>query len=87
MYKLFHSNSFEKKLDKYLKKYKGNHGSVQEVFLKLQNDPFDKSLKTHKLKGLDTYSCNINYSHRLLFEIEENKIIILESIGDHESGY
>ncbi len=50
----------------------------------LQENIFDQKLKTHKLKGsmMNFYSCSINYSYRIIFELEKDKIKLL-STGNH----
>ena len=63
--------------------------NVQQEALKKEKafirDIFDKSLRTHKLKGSlkDYYSFSITYSYRILFSYEENEIITFLDIGDH----
>lgn len=54
----------------------------EKVFIR---NIFDKSLKTHKLRGnlKDYYSFSITYSYRILFSYEENEIITFLNIGDH----
>ncbi|PIQ79010.1 hypothetical protein COV81_03540 [Candidatus Peregrinibacteria bacterium CG11_big_fil_rev_8_21_14_0_20_41_10] len=46
---------------------------------------FDKSLKTHKLKGkLDNYwAFSINYSYRILFEFTAKNEVAFIDIGTH----
>ena len=60
----------------------------------LVNDPFDPSLKTHKLKGKlsGAWACTIEYDCRIVFnfkkysdsDIEE---ILLIDIGSHDEVY
>lgn len=49
-------------------------------------DPFERSLKTHKLSGkLDTYySFCLKGGFRVLFEFDEDKSVLLVNIGDHD---
>ena len=61
----------------------------EEVFIKI--DLFEKNhknpiLKTHKLHGQmkKFWSFSINYSHRIIFEIEKNEALFLE-IGKHDT--
>ncbi|MFB2878812.1 type II toxin-antitoxin system YafQ family toxin [Floridanema aerugineum] len=60
----------------------------------LVNDPFDPSLKTHKLKGKlsGAWACTVEYDCRIVFnfqkysdsDIEE---ILLIDIGSHDEVY
>lgn len=60
----------------------------------LAEDPFNLSLRTHKLKGdLDgVWSCSIDYDNRILFELIENpdsgeEEISLLTLGSHDDVY
>ena len=50
-----------------------------------RRDPFDPRLKTHRLSGklAGYYAFSITYSHRILFEIVDDKSIIFINVGDH----
>jgi len=52
---------------------------------KFNKDPFDPSLKTHKLKGElgDCYSFSINYSHRVVFTMESGGKVVFIDVGGH----
>ncbi len=54
----------------------------EQIFRK---DPFDLSLKTHKLsgklKGLQSFS--INHSYRIVFEVKDSNIFIFHLVGNH----
>ncbi|MDP3733201.1 MAG: type II toxin-antitoxin system YoeB family toxin [Candidatus Daviesbacteria bacterium] len=54
----------------------------EEIFRK---DPFDKKLKTHKLKGelKDFYSFSISYHFRIVFHFEGKDIIVFDNVGTH----
>lgn len=61
---------------------------------KLEVDPFDTSLSTHKLKGKlnGSLACTIDYDYRLIFEFQTNietlkTEILLSSIGTHNEVY
>lgn len=51
-----------------------------------RNNPFDPSLKTHKLSGKlkDFYSFSINYQYRIVFHFQEGEKIVFDIIGTHE---
>lgn len=51
-----------------------------------RQDPFDKRLKTHKLKGAlkDFYSFSIGYKHRILFRFENKDKATFVDVGTHK---
>jgi len=68
--------------------------SIKQTLLQLAQDPFDSSLRTHKLKGelANVWSCSIDYKHRILFEFVENpqdnqEAILLLNLGTHDEVY
>jgi mRNA-degrading endonuclease YafQ of YafQ-DinJ toxin-antitoxin module len=76
----------------YKKKIK-NNSTFEELFdVKLQiflNNPFDKSLKTHKLSGKlsDCWSFSLDFQTRVMFIFVEPNKVILENIGSHREVY
>ena len=40
---------------------------MKKILKKLKNNPFDESLKTHKLKGdlKEFYACSLDYQYRI----------------------
>ena len=57
-------------------------------------DPFDSSLRTHKLKGDlgGIWSCSVDYDNRILFEFminpdSEEEDIFLLTLGSHDDVY
>ena len=57
---------------------------------KLTNNPFENSLKTHKLKGnlSDFYACSLTYQYRIVLTIEvRDEEVILVNIGTHDEVY
>jgi len=80
MVKVSFSSSFKKAFQK---RIEGNKSKEKKFFKKLEKfmeDPFDKSLKTHKLSGKlkDIWSFSIDYNIRVLFFfVEENKVVFL----------
>jgi addiction module RelE/StbE family toxin len=60
----------------------------------LSADPFDASLRTHKLKGrlAGAWSCSVEYDCRIVFDFVENpdsgeEEILLIDIGTHDEVY
>lgn len=67
---------------------------IEQTLELLIEDPFDSSLRTHKLKGdLDgVWSCSVDYDNRILFEFVidtesgEEEIFLL-TLGSHDDVY
>ncbi|MGB3650270.1 MAG: type II toxin-antitoxin system mRNA interferase toxin, RelE/StbE family [Rivularia sp. (in: cyanobacteria)] len=67
---------------------------IEKTLELLIEDPFDSSLRTHKLKGtLDkVWSCSVDYDIRILFEFVidpesgEEEIFLL-TLGSHDDVY
>ncbi|MCH9742651.1 MAG: plasmid stabilization protein [Proteobacteria bacterium] len=89
-YKIVRTDSYFKKLTKFLKK----HPDAVERYIKtielLEINPFHPSLRLHKLQGkLDVYhSVSINLSYRIVIDlvITEEQIIPID-IGTHDDVY
>ncbi|GAB1372308.1 hypothetical protein MASR1M45_23700 [Candidatus Kapaibacterium sp.] len=91
------SEVFTRKAGKLLKKQPELIPIIKNVLIKLKDNPYDLSLKSHKLKGKlkDSYACSINYDYRIIFKILLNfsiegtnrNIIFLETIGTHDEVY
>ncbi|BAY63197.1 hypothetical protein NIES22_32830 [Calothrix brevissima NIES-22] len=67
---------------------------VEKVLRLLSEDPFDSSLRTHKLKGdlEGVWSCSVDYDNRILFEFVNNsesgeEDILLLTLGSHDDVY
>ncbi len=52
-------------------------------------DPFDPSLKTHKLSGKlkEFWSFSVDYDERVLFYFTEGEKAVLVDIGSHDEVY
>jgi addiction module RelE/StbE family toxin len=68
--------------------------SIEQTLLQLAKDPFNSSLRTHKLKEelANVWSCSIDYNYRILFEFVENpedkqEAILLLNLGTHDEVY
>jgi mRNA-degrading endonuclease YafQ of YafQ-DinJ toxin-antitoxin module len=89
-YRLKQTDSFERRAKKFFKKHRDLLDRFQVVTSKLTLNPFDKSLKTHKLKGIlsDKYACSLNYEYRIILIIEViDKEVYLIDIGTHDEVY
>lgn len=75
---------------KFLKEYKKLPLEVKQLAEKkekiFRDNPFEISLKTHKLSGKlkDFWSFSIDHKHRIVFEIEDNDEIWFYAVGGHE---
>lgn len=88
--KLTKTLTYTKVEKKFFKRHKDLLKKYATVLKKLQKDPFDSSLKTHKLKGdlSDFYACSLTYEYRiiLLIKIVDDKVILV-NIGSHDDVY
>ena len=88
--KLVKDESYQRKERKFFKKHTDLVDKYVEVLKKLKADPFEPSLKTHKLKGKmsEFYSCSVTHEYRLVCTfIIQNGIIVLVDIGSHDDVY
>ena len=82
------SSSFKRA---FKKRIKGNPALETRFWDKLgtfQNNPFDQTLRTHKLSGRlkDLWSFSIEYDVRVVFTIEGDRALFID-IGTHEEVY
>lgn len=79
---VYYSSQFKRSI----KKYRGQRKLIEKKIEKFLEDPFDKSLKTHKLTGkLASYwSFSINYHLGILFEFTDRQTVGFVDIGTHE---
>ena len=79
---IYYSSSFKKKIKKYL----SQRTKIEKAIQTFMDDPFDPSLKTHKLSGkLSQYwSFSIDYHLRILFEFIDEKAIGFVDMGTHD---
>jgi len=74
------------------KRIKGNEDLETRFWQKLEQfivDPFDPSLKTHKLSGKlkDLWSFSVDYDDRVLFYFTEDERAVFVDIGSHDEVY
>ncbi len=89
MTKIIFSKSFVRALNKLLS---GNPDLENQIKNKLEifrNNPFDPTLRTHKLKGKlsDYRSFSITGDLRIVFEFTEEGYALLSDIGTHDEVY
>lgn len=53
------------------------------------NDPFDKTLRTHKLSGKlkEYWSVSIEYDLRVIFYFEDAETAVFVDLGTHKEVY
>lgn len=90
--KLRISNRFLKKAANLVRKNPLLKNKIDETIVLLEQDIFNPSLNTHKLKGkLNGYwSSSAGYDLRIIFEITDEaneKVILLHSAGTHDEVY
>lgn len=82
--KIIYSSKFAKEYRKLSDEIKSIAEKQENLF---RNDPFNVSLKTHKLKGKlkDFYSFSIGYKYRIIFEFSKDKeVVYFYSVGNHD---
>lgn len=88
--KLTKTDFYSKREKAFLKKHSDLLEKYGKVLKKLEVNPFDSSLKTHKLKGelKKFHACSINYEYRIVFVmlIQDDEITLLD-IGTHDDVY
>ncbi len=83
------SSSFK---SSFKKRIRGNKTLEERFWNKLEQftlNPFDASLKTHKLSGkLKTlWSFSVDYDERVLFYFTEDEKAVFVDIGSHDEVY
>lgn len=90
MFEIIRTENFIKKGRNFFKKHPELVNKFKELVEKLENNPFDSFLRTHKLKGRmkDFYACSINYEYRIILVIVvRDQEIFLVDIGSHKKVY
>lgn len=79
---VFYSSPFKKSAKKYI----SHRTKIEKTIELFMSNPFDPSLKTHKLTGkLSHYwSFSIDYQIRILFEFIDEETVGFIAMGTHE---
>lgn len=81
---------YERVEKKFFKKHRDLMPKYAKILKQLEMNPFESTLKTHKLKGeLDKYfACSLTYEYRIILTIRivEDEIILMD-IGSHDEVY
>ena len=83
------SSSFRRAYKKRIEPFKQIDDLFWEKMEVFANNPYDSTLKTHKLSGdlEGLWSFSVNYEIRVIFKfIEKNKVLLID-IGTHEEVY
>lgn len=91
-YVLLRSSAFVRDARRLLRKEPGSAGHVSRTLRLLEADPYEASLKTHKLRGKlgDSWACSAGYDLRIIFSFTKHggkPAILLESVGTHDEVY
>jgi len=83
------SSSFKRSFKKKIKEHKeleAKFWQKVDIFIK---DPFDNTLRTHKLSGKlqDLWSFSIGYDLRVVFYFAEENRVVFVDIGKHDEVY
>ncbi|MEH1920462.1 type II toxin-antitoxin system RelE/ParE family toxin [Nostoc sp.] len=96
MKNLVWSPTFVRAFKRVVKKNPELRSQIEQVLQQIAEDPFQLSLRSHKLKGdsLGRYSCScsIDYRNRILFKFVTNpesgeEEILLLTLGSHDDVY
>ncbi len=88
--KLVKNDDYSRKERKFFKKRPHLTDKYGEVLEKLKTNPFDPSLKTHKLKGefSEFYACSLTYEYRIIcIFLIQDEMIVLADINSHDEVY
>lgn len=89
MVEISFSSSFRRA---FKKRIKGNSDLEARFWEKVEQftiDPFDQSLKTHKLSGKlkELWSFSVEYNERVLFYFTDDGNAVFVDIGSHDEVY
>jgi len=81
--KIYYSSKFAREYRKLPLSVKKIAEGKEQIF---RDNPFEDSLKTHKLKGglKSLYSFSINKDYRIIFEIRDKQEFWFHSVGTHD---
>ena len=94
MKNLVFTSSFKRAFKAIIKRRPELKQKIENKLRLLANNPFEPSLRTHKLKGTlsNSWSCTVEYDCRIIFDfvnndnLEEEEILLID-IGTHDEVY
>jgi addiction module RelE/StbE family toxin len=89
MLEISFSDSFKRAFKKRIKGNENLERNFREKLEQFKDNPFDKSLKTHKLSGKlkDLWSFSLEYDQRVLFYFTDDGKVVFVDIGNHNQVY
>ena len=93
MKNLVFTSSFKRAFKTIIKRKPELKQKIENKLRLLANNPFEPSLRTHKLKGKlsNSWSCSVEYDCRIIFDFVKNsnleEEILLIDIGTHDEVY
>ncbi len=87
--KIYYSETFKKTYKKLVRKNPDVSFEILEKLIRFHQDPFDSSLKTHKLKGVlaDFYAFSVQADLRIIFRFDDDADIVVVDLGTHDEVY
>lgn len=88
MRKIARTSKFDRRLVVFVRSHPDLSDRVQEIIDKIIKNPFDRSLKTHKLSGSlrECFGANITYGYRIIFTVNGEELCFVD-IGPHDKVY
>jgi len=86
MYEVIFSKRFEKDLRRLLKKNPRLKNKVRETVEVLIKDPKHKSLRLHKLSGINNWSVTVTMRIRIILSLR-GRHVFCTKIGSHDEVY
>ena len=88
------STSFKRAFKQLARQHPQLRNKAQRILEQLSEDPFQGTLRTHKLKGKLTgcWACSVDYDIRIVFDFVKNPEssedeILLLTVGSHDEVY
>jgi len=83
------SSSFKRSFKKRIKSNEELEARFWQKLEQFTADPFDQSLKTHKLSGKlkDLWSFSLDYDERVVFYFTDDQKAVFVDIGSHDEVY
>ncbi len=89
MIKVSFSSSFKRSFKKRIKGNSDLEARFWQKLARFTSDPFEQSLKTHKLSGKlqELWSFSVGYDARVLFYFTDEGDAVFVDIGSHDEVY
>lgn len=79
-------SKFNNQLHHFLSKNPQYKSKIQKTFSLILSNIYHPSLRLHKLSGQNNYSVSVDLKIRIIINIEEDKVFLLQ-IGNHNQVY